>query len=101
MELKLSSENFQEEVLNSNLPVLVDFYADWCGPCKMMAPIVEKVAEELEGKAKVGKVNVDQNQDLAIKYNIMSIPTIIIFKNGEESRRIVGVRDKEELLKAF
>ncbi len=101
MELKLSSENFQEEVLNSNLPVLVDFYADWCGPCKMMAPIVEKIAEELEGKAKVGKVNVDQNQDLAIKYNIMSIPTIIIFKNGEESRRIVGVRDKEELLKAF
>lgn len=101
MELKLNSENFEKEVLNSNIPVLVDFYADWCGPCKMMAPIVEKLAEELEGKAKVGKINVDENQDLAMEYNIMSIPTILIFKNGKEEKRIVGVRDKNELLSEF
>lgn len=101
MELKLNSENFEKEVLNSNIPVLVDFYADWCGPCKMMAPIVEKLAEELEGKAKVGKINVDENQDLAMEYNIMSIPTILIFKNGKEEKRIVGVRDKNELLNEF
>lgn len=98
MELKISSENFEKEVLNSNQPVLVDFYADWCGPCKMMAPTIEKLAEELQGKAKVGKINVDENQDLAMKYNIMSIPTIIIFKDGKESKRLVGVRDKNELL---
>ena len=101
MELKLSSENFESEVLNSNLPVLVDFYADWCGPCKMMAPIVEKLSEELEGKAKVGKINVDENQDLAMQYNIMSIPTILIFKNGKEAKRFVGFRDKNELLNEF
>ena len=101
MELKLSSENFEKEVLNSEKPVLVDFYADWCGPCNAMAPIVEELATELNEKAKVGKINVDENSDIAVKYNVMSIPTFIIFKNGKEEKRFVGVRDKEELLKSF
>lgn len=101
MELKLNSGNFEKEVLNSNEPVLVDFYADWCGPCKMMAPVVEELAGELEGKAKVGKINVDENQDLAMEYNVMSIPTLIIFKEGKEFKRFVGVRDKNELLNEF
>lgn len=101
MELKLSSGNFEKEVLNSNEPVLVDFYADWCGPCKMMAPVVEELAGELQGKAKVGKINVDENQDLAMEYNVMSIPTLIIFKEGKEFKRFVGVRDKNELLNEF
>ena len=101
MELKLSSENFTEEVLNSEKPVLVDFYADWCGPCNAMSPVIEELAKELEGKAKVGKINVDENSDIAVEYNVMSIPTLIVFKNGKEEKRLVGVRDKEELLSLF
>ena len=101
MELNLSSENFEKEVLNSEEPVLVDFYADWCGPCKMMAPVVESLAGELKGKARVGKINVDENQDLAMEYNVMSIPTLIIFKDGKETKRFVGVRDKSEILNEF
>lgn len=101
MELKLSSENFKKEVLNSEKPVLVDFYADWCGPCNAMAPVIEELAKELERKAKVGKINVDENSDIAVEYNVMSIPTLIIFKNGKEEKRLVGLRDKEELLSLF
>ena len=95
MELKLSSENFEKEVLNSEKPVLVDFYADWCGPCNAMAPIVEELATELNEKAKVGKINVDENSDIAVEYNVMSIPTFIIFKNGKEEKRFV----EENLIK--
>lgn len=98
MEIKLNSENFEKEVLNANIPVLVDFYADWCGPCRMMGPIVEELSKELEGKAKVGKINVDENQDLAMEYNIMTIPTIVIFKNGKEEKRFIGITDKNELI---
>lgn len=101
MEIKLSSENFEKEVLKSEKPVLVDFYADWCGPCNAMTPVIEELATELDGKAKVGKINVDENSDIAVEYNVMSIPTLIIFQNGKEEKRLVGLRDKEELLNLF
>lgn len=96
--LKITSENFEKEVLESKEPVLIDFYATWCGPCKMMSPIVEEIAKELEGKIKVFKVDTDEEQDLAIKYGIMSIPTFMVFKNGKVEKTAVGMRDKEELI---
>lgn len=101
MEIKLSTENFEKEVLKSEKPVLVDFYADWCGPCNAMAPVIEELAKELEGKVKVGKINVDENPDIAVEYNVMSIPTLIVFKNGKEEKRLVGLRNKEELISLF
>ncbi len=97
MEYKFNEKTFEQEVLGSNIPVLVDFYADWCGPCKMMSPNIERLAQAYEGKIKVGKVNVDENGNLALKYGIMSIPTVILFKNGEEAARNVGYRDFDEL----
>ena len=96
--LKFSSENFEEEVLKSEKTVLIDFYADWCGPCKMMSPIIDSIAEEVGDAAKVGKINVDENQELAEKYEVMSIPTILIIKGGEEVKRFVGVTDKSVIL---
>ena len=101
MEIKLSTENFEKEVLKSEKPVLVDFYADWCGPCNAMAPVIEELAKELEGKVKVGKINVDENPDIAVEYNVMSIPTLIVFKNGKEEKRLVGLRNNEELINLF
>ena len=98
--LKLTSENYEEEVLKSEKTVLIDFYADWCGPCRMMSPIIDEIAEEMDS-IKVGKINVDENQDLAMKYNVMSIPTIVLIKNGEVSKIFVGVRDKNEILEAI
>lgn len=96
--MKITSENFEKEVLNSEVPVLVDFFATWCGPCKMMSPVVEEIAKEMEGKAKVYKVDTDEEQSLAIKYGIMSIPTFIVFRNGEPVGKAIGMRDKEELI---
>lgn len=95
--LKVTNSNFEQEVLNSNKPVLIDFYADWCGPCKMISPVVEAVAKENED-IKVVKVNVDDAQDLAIKYEVMSIPTLVVIKDGEEANRIIGLADKNEIL---
>lgn len=97
--MKITTENFEKEVLNSEVPVLVDFFATWCGPCKMMSPIVEELAKEMKGKAKVYKVDTDEEQNLAIKYGIMSIPTFIVFRNGKPVGKAVGMRDKEELVK--
>ena len=96
--LKLTDENFENEVLKSDKPCIVDFYADWCGPCKMMSPIIEEIAEELGEKVKVGKVNSDENMELAQNYGIMSIPTIMVIKNGEVTKTFVGVTSKEEIL---
>lgn len=96
--LKINEGNFEEEVLKSEKMVLVDFYADWCGPCRMMSPIIDEIAEELKESVKVGKINVDENQELAIKYDVMSIPTIIIFKNGMPVKTFLGVTYKNEIL---
>lgn len=96
--LKINETNFEEEVLKSDKMVLIDFYADWCGPCKMMSPIIDQIAEEVGEKVKVGKVNVDNSQELAIKYDVMSIPTIIIFKNGMPVKSFIGLTDKNEIL---
>lgn len=97
MELKITESNFNEEVLTGSMPVLVDFYADWCGPCKMMAPIVEKLAEAFEGKCKVGKCNIDDNMELAKKYRVMSIPTIMLFKDGAPVFTHVGAISQNDL----
>ena len=96
--LKLDVNNFEEEVINSDCKVLVDFYADWCGPCKMMSPVIDEIADE-NTAVKVGKINVDDNQELAMKYSVMSIPTIMIFENGIPKKTFVGVTDKNEILK--
>lgn len=97
MEVILTNDNFDEEVLNSDKPVLVDFWADWCGPCKMLAPIIEEVAKDLEGTIKVGKLNVDEAPDIAARYGISSIPTLIVFKDKEEKNRGVGVMTKAQI----
>ena len=90
-----NENNFEEEVLKFEGTVLVDFYADWCGPCKMMSPIIDEIAEENIPNVKIGKVNVDESPELASKYEVMSIPTLVIFKNGELTKTYIGVTDKE------
>jgi len=93
----LTDANFSQEVLKSATPVLVDFWAEWCGPCKMIAPTLDELAGEFAGKVKIGKVNVDENQALAGQYGIQSIPTLLLFKGGEVTEQIVGMRSKREL----
>ncbi|HHV09246.1 MAG TPA: thioredoxin [Clostridiales bacterium] len=97
MALQFTDANFQKEVLESNIPVLVDFYADWCGPCKMIAPIVAELAEEYKDTFKIGKLNVDDSPETAQKYRVMSIPTLIIFKNGAAVETVVGAVPKKAL----
>ena len=99
MEITLTKYNFTDEVINSDLPVIVDFWATWCGPCRMIAPIIEEIATELYGKVKVGKVNVDEESELATKFAVMSIPTLILFENGKPVKQIVGVQSKDAILK--
>src|SRR3989338_962859 len=96
--LQINEKNFENEVLKSKVPVLVDFWAEWCGPCRAIAPIVEEIAKDLNGKLKVAKINVDDNQELAAKFHIMSIPTLLIFKNGEPVDHIIVAMPKDELL---
>ncbi|MCH7972979.1 MAG: thioredoxin [Bacteroidetes bacterium] len=95
--LEITDENFESEVLNSDLPVLIDFWAAWCGPCRMIAPLVEELAGEYEGKVKIGKLDVDNNQQTAIKYGVRSIPTLLVFKNGEVKDTIIGAVPKSQI----
>ena len=99
--LEFTDENFATEVLESDQPVLVDFWAEWCGPCKMLAPTIDELAEDFAGKAKVGKVETDNNKDVAMKYGISALPTVLIFKGGEVKETIVGLRGKADLAQAL
>ena len=96
MAAKITAANFENEVMKAGKPVVVDFWASWCGPCRMLAPVIDQLSDEYSGKALVGKVNVDEEADLAAKYGIVSIPTVIIFVNGKECERLVGVRGKDD-----
>ena len=95
--INLNENNFEEEVLKSEKPVLIDFWASWCGPCKMMSPVIDSIEEEMGDSVKVCKVNIDEQQNLAVRYNVMSIPTFVVLKDGKEVSRSVGVQDKTEI----
>ena len=97
--IELNKDNFEKEVMEAEVPVLIVFWANWCGPCRMMSPVIDKIAEEMGDKVKVCKVNVDENHELAEKYEIMTIPAFIIVKNGAETGRTIGVQPKEDILK--
>ena len=98
-EVKITVSNFESEVLRSDQPVLVDFYADWCGPCRMLAPVLEEIAREYGGGVKVGKVNVDEQMELAQKFGVSSIPLLVVFKDGQPVAKSLGYRPKEEIVK--
>lgn len=95
--LTIKSENFEELVLKSSVPVLVDFWANWCGPCRAVSPIIDELADEFDGRFKIGKVNVDEENTLVNNFNIMSIPTMIAFKDGNQVERVIGARSKKDL----
>jgi thioredoxin 1 len=97
--IKITKHNFNEEVLNSKEPVLLDFWASWCGPCRMVGPTVEEISNEVVGTAKVGKINIDEESELASQFKVMSIPTLMVVKDGKISAKIVGVRPKKEILR--
>ena len=97
-EIKITASNFETEVLKADQPVLMDFWATWCGPCQMLAPVLAEIAQEYEGKVKVGKVNVDEEPSLAAKFHIVSIPTVMLFKEGKAVDTVVGFRPKEQLV---
>lgn len=97
--LKITGENFEEEVINSKVPVLIDFGAGWCMPCKMMAPVLEEIEKDVENNVKIGKINIDEELELATKFGVMSIPTFIVFHDGQVTDRTVGVQEKENLMK--
>ncbi len=96
--INLTDSNFSDEVINADLPVLVDFWAVWCGPCKMIEPEIEKLASEKEGVLKIGRLNVDENRDTAIKYGISSIPTLLLFKDGQVVKKLIGAMSKDRIL---
>ncbi|MBQ7039825.1 MAG: thioredoxin [Clostridia bacterium] len=96
-EITITKDNFEQEVMNSTQPVLVDFWASWCGPCKMLSPVISELAEEYEGKVKVGKVNVDEEPELAAAFRIASIPMVVLFKDGEVKEASVGYKPKQQL----
>jgi thioredoxin 1 len=98
MPFELTDQNFQKEVLESETPVLVDFWAEWCSPCLMLAPIIKEIDEEYKGKLKVGKLDVDRNPDTAVKYGIMSIPSLLLFKNGKVETQLIGYQSKKSII---
>lgn len=97
----VSSKDFQSKVLGSDMPVLVDFFATWCGPCRMVAPVLDEIAQDMEGKALVCKVDIDQSQDIAAMYRVSSVPTMILFKDGEPAKRIIGAQPKQAIMEIF
>jgi thioredoxin 1 len=99
--IELTDQNFEQEVLKSDVPVLVDFWAEWCMPCKMLTPTIEKLAKDYQGKIKVGKVDTDSNRDTAIKYSISNIPTVMLFEGGEVSQRFVGLQPEKKFKEAL